>query len=112
MPRLVCETEAKRTLGDEFDADVVDMESYWIASVASEKNIPFLSVRTISDTVRDSLPPFDQIIDSDGKWRWQRAISYLPSHPKQLATLFVLYRNTRRARANLTCFIDQLMERL
>lgn len=100
--------EAKRKLVKAFGADVADMESYWIAKIASERQIPFLAVRAISDTAEDSLLPFDQILTSDGKWRWQKAALYFISHPPHLIRLFGLYRKARQARKSLTIFVDCL----
>lgn len=104
--------EAKSALGKAFQADVVDMESYWIGKIASARKVPFLSVRAISDRLPDSLPPFDRFIDANYKWRWQRAATHFLSHPHHLAKLFTLYRNARRARKNLTAFVEYLMAKL
>jgi len=102
VPLPVSSPEAKRDLGKSCRVQVVDMESYWIARIASAKRVPFMAVRTISDTVRDSLPPFDQILDSNGTWHWNRAVHYFVVHPQHLVKLFALYRNAQQARRSLT----------
>ena len=101
--------EMKRKIGRAYQADIVDMESYWIARIASERRVPFITVRAITDTVRDTLPPFDRFWASEAPGRWLKATLYFISSPKQLIKLFTLYRNARRARKNLTAFIDRIL---
>lgn len=112
VPQPVSSPEAKRDLGRACRAEGVDMESYWIARVASAKRVPFMAVRTISDTVRDSLPPFDQILDSDGTWHWNRAVHYFVFHPQHLVKLLALYRNARQARRSLTIVAGRLAAKI
>ena len=107
----VSEPKAKLALGEASHAKVVDMESYWIARLASAKNIPFLSIRAVSDTVDDRLPPFDRLLNS-GSWQWGRATLYFLTHPQQLTNLFHLYRNARQARRSLTAFMDSFIVKL
>lgn len=107
----VSEPEVKKALGKALSAKAVDMESYWIARVALAKNVPFLAVRAVSDTVEDSHLPFDQFWDS-GTWRWQRVVLYFLARPQQLTKLLCLHRNARRARGSLTAFMDCFMAKL
>lgn len=111
MTELVSRPEMKQALGRAFPADIVDMESYWIARIASERQIPFIAVRAVSDTGQDSLPPFDQIL-MNGKWRRGKAALHFISHPRHLIKLFALYRNARQARRNLTTVVGQLVSKI
>ncbi len=106
VPKAVSTPKAKHTLGEAFSAQAVDMESYWIARIASARQIPFLAVRAISDAVEDALPPLGQFIEPDGSLRWQKAAPYFIVRPQQLVRLLRLYRNARRARKSLTAFVD------
>lgn len=109
VAEAICTAEAKRTLGKAFCADIVDMESYWIARIAASRRIPFIAVRSISDILQDSLPPFDQMLTSNGKWQWKKMVPYFLFHPQHLTELFTLYWNTRQARKSLTTFVDCLL---
>ena len=109
MTRLVSMPKAKQTLGRAFRADIVDMESYWIGRIASDRQIPFIAVRAVSDTMRDSLPPFDLILNANGKWQRRKATLYFISHPQQLIKMIALYQNTWQARRSLTTFVGNLM---
>jgi adenosylhomocysteine nucleosidase len=109
VPQLVGSPEKKGELGRAFQAHIVDMESYWIARIASGRQIPFVVVRAISDTARETLPPFDEILALDGGWQWRKAVSYLFGRPQHLAALLRLSRNARAARRNLTAFAESLV---
>lgn len=102
----VSNPEVKEKLGKALRAHIVDMESYWIARIAAERKIPFTAIRAVSDTRHDSLPAFDQMLTTDGKLLWGKAMLYFISHPAAPAKFFNLYRNARRARQSLTAFID------
>jgi adenosylhomocysteine nucleosidase len=112
VPQLASGPEERRELGGAFHADIVDMESYWIAQIASEKQIPFVAVRTISDTWQDHLPPFDQMMTAEGRLRWKEIFSYFLRHPQHLAILYNLSQNARRARGNLTIFCASFVAQL
>lgn len=103
-------TDEKLALNKAYGAEIVDMESYWIARIASERNIPFLSIRAISDCARDSLPPFDRFLGPE-KIYLKKAIFYFLTHPLDLVRLFPLYRKTRQAEKNLTFFMHCLITR-
>jgi adenosylhomocysteine nucleosidase len=111
MEGPVSEPKVKKALGKALSAKGVDMESYWIARIASAENVPFLAVLAVSDAVGDGLPPFDRFWDS-GTWRWERAVLYFLTRPQQLIKLFRLYRNARRARKSLTAFMDCFIAKL
>jgi adenosylhomocysteine nucleosidase len=104
--------EARQALARASGADIVDMEGYWIARIASERQVPFLAVRAVSDTVRDRLVPLEDMLGSDGRPCRGKAIRYLVSHPDQLMILAGLYRSSRKARTSLTNFLVRLMERM
>ncbi|MBI4304223.1 MAG: hypothetical protein HY665_07820 [Chloroflexi bacterium] len=105
----VSSPEAKQALGQTFAADIVDMESYWLARIAADRGIPFLAIRAISDEVSASLAPFDRIMTPDGKWRWQKAVPYYISHPTGVGKLLHLSRDAGRARKSLTEAVSILL---
>jgi adenosylhomocysteine nucleosidase len=91
---------------------IIDMESYWIARIASDRQIPFIAIRVISDTIRDSVQPFDQILAVDGKLLWKKAVLCFLLHPHYLMNVYSLFRNTRPAKRNLAAFISHLVTRI
>jgi adenosylhomocysteine nucleosidase len=109
VPQVVCSPKEKEELARAVPAHLVDMESYWIARIAAEQRVPFLSLRAISDTHLDLLPPFDRFLAADGRWRWREAASFFVRHPQHLALLVDLARNTRQARTTLTAALGCLV---
>ena len=92
-----------------YKRQVVDMESYWIAEIASEAQIPFVIIRSVSDTIHEKLLPFDQLMNKDGKVLWSEAASYFIRRPHHLAVVGRLYRNMRLAQRNLVAAMDALI---
>ena len=107
----VCQPAAKLEMGKAYSAQMVDMESYWIAKIAAASNIPFLSISVVSDTVHDKLPDFDRFLDSDNLHIGKALVHFL-THPLQLKYLFHFYRNSRRARKSLSSYMDTLIPAL
>jgi len=99
-------------LSETFHAHIIDMESYWIARIASAQQIPFIAIRSISDTIQHSVQPFDRILASDGSLLWKKAVLTFLSHPQYLMNVFALYRNSRLAKRNLAAFIGYMVVRI
>jgi adenosylhomocysteine nucleosidase len=85
--------------------------SYWIAKIAATQQIPFIAIRSISDNAQSSVQPFDQILASDGRLLWKKAVLCFLSHPQYLTNVFTLFRNTRPAKRNLAAVVGQLVAR-
>jgi adenosylhomocysteine nucleosidase len=110
--QLDSSTQKMQELSETFHADIIDMESYWIARIASARQIPFIAIRSISDTIQHSVQPFDRILASDGKLLWKKAARYFLLHPQYLMNVFTLFRNTRPAKRNLAAFISNLVTKI
>ena len=109
VPLLDADPEKMSALRDSFHADIVDMASYWIARIASARQIPFVAIRSHSDTIQRSIQPFDRILASDGTMLWKKAIVSYLLHPQYMMNTFVLFRNTRLAKRNLTAVVCNLV---
>jgi nucleoside phosphorylase len=92
----------KYNLRESTSADIVDMESYWLACIARDHGIPLVVGRAISDTEKDIFP----ILPS---YKWYKAVTYLFRHPVQGWRFF---RGMSRARASLTVFAAHMVESL
>jgi len=110
--QLDANPQKMQELSENFHANIIDMESYWIARIASARQIPFIAIRSISDTIQHSVQPFDRILASDGKLLWKKAVLIFLSHPQYLMNVFTLYRNTRSAKRNLADFIGYMVVRI
>jgi len=109
---LASGTQKTQALGIGLRADIVDMESYWIARIASARGVPFIAIRSISDTTRQGVQPFDRVLTADGRLLWKRAAVSFLLHPWYLINVFTLFRSARRAERNLTAFISGLAARI
>ena len=110
--QLNSSTQKMQGLNETFHADIVDMESYWIARIASARQIPFIAIRSISDNMQSSVQPFDQILAPDGELLWKKAVFCFLRHPRYLLNVFTLYRNTRPAKRNLAVFVGHLVTKI
>jgi adenosylhomocysteine nucleosidase len=110
--REVCATpHAKLKLGEEYEASITDMESYWIGRAAWENEVPFLAVRSVFDTVRDDVS-FLEHISREGQIKVKQAIGYSIGHPWQLIRLASYAGKAVKARNNLTDFLTKLIKKL
>jgi adenosylhomocysteine nucleosidase len=110
--QLDSSTQKMHGLSETFHAHIIDMESYWIARIASAQQIPFIAIRSISDNMQSSVQPFDQILASDGELLWKKAVLCFLLHPWYLLNVFTLYRNTWPAKRSLAAFIGDLVTRI
>jgi adenosylhomocysteine nucleosidase len=108
---LDCDLQEQQELAETFNADVIEMESYWVARIASARGIPFIAIRSISDRGND-VQPFDQILSSDGELLWKEAVVCFTIHPHYLLKVFNLYMQVRVAHRNLTACVLQLVTRI
>lgn len=92
----------KRLAWRDTGALAVDLESAIVASVAAAAGIPFLVLRTIADPASRTLPPAALIpLAADGTPALGRVVAAVLRRPGQIAQLFALARETRRALAAL-----------
>jgi adenosylhomocysteine nucleosidase len=101
-PDIIATPAAKQDMGRQTGAVAVDIESYWIARAISDRGLPFLALRAISDTQEESLLPFHGILDEEGNPRARRLAAHLIRKPGSLVALARLARNASRARRALT----------
>jgi hypothetical protein len=107
--RIVSEASAKAALSN--FADFVDMEGYHILQIASGTRIPAISLRAISDTVRQDVPPdLDQIVDREGHVQTIPLLRLVVKHPGRIASLLSFGARSRDAAVTLADFLDRFLE--
>ncbi len=76
----------------------VDMESHIAARVAAQHGLPFIAIRTISDTAQETLPPAALVgMNPDGSMALGKVLASLARHPAQLPTLIRTGRSAEAA---------------
>ncbi len=107
VARMITSAEEKRSLAHTFAAVAVDMESAAIARVCRERSLPFATVRAISDTAEETIPPaVTTFFDPDGRLRFARIAAELVARPRLLGTLRKLQRQTATACQSLAAFLE------
>lgn len=100
----------KKKLGIDLQADIVDMESYWIGSLARAREVPFTVVRSVTDGQDDRLPDFGRFLRDNGTVRIGGAIRYFLAHPMLWGPTLGLRKKIEAARNSLTGFLIAAMD--
>jgi len=104
---VVWRASEKKALAEASGAIGVDMESAAVARVAAVANVPFLSVRAISDKVGDDLPmDFNLWLSSSGSLR---GIIELIKRPSVLHCLYRMKCNVDEADETLRRFFNSFV---
>ena len=97
---LVTAPSAKQAIGRRYPVSIVNMEDYWVASVAQDAGVPFFSARAILDPAHQALPGYlPGMAGSRAK-----ALLSLVATPWRIPTLVGLARQVEVARRALTSF--------
>jgi adenosylhomocysteine nucleosidase len=104
VPSVAGPRGVKHWLSESFPSVAVDMESFWIGHLAQEAGVPLLVVRSVSDTLAESLPSFEGLVDDFGRASLTSLSRYLLHHPLRVAQLARLGLQARRAEQSLTAF--------
>jgi hypothetical protein len=88
------------------------MESFWIGMLAQEAGVPFLVVRSVSDTAGQSLPSFDGLVDDFGRANPASLSRYLLTNPLRVGQLAQLGLQAQRAQQNLTSFTVSFLKKM
>ncbi|MBI4002294.1 MAG: hypothetical protein HY348_10985 [Nitrospira defluvii] len=100
VPRVLCRAADKREIAERTGAIGLDMESAALGLIASERQIPFAIVRTVSDLVDEDLPlDFNLFLRPFG---WAKGVAACLAHPTSLIRLNRLRIQSRVAGAQLT----------
>lgn len=110
--RVIRKKELRTTLPKRFTPAVVDMETAAVASIAAEKEISFMALRTISDSYDDEMGfNLEEFCDKDmnlQKWRVLLTIARKPWIVPQLVRLSCNTRSAGRKLANVVASALQL----
>lgn len=110
--RAIAGEERKQALRAEFGADVVDMESAGVASIADSCGLPFFAIKAVSDEIDFPMPPLNGFVDTTGKFHAGAfAVSAL-AHPRWWRPTMALARNGRKASVELCRAVEHQIEQL
>ncbi|MCH8314272.1 MAG: hypothetical protein IID17_14955 [Nitrospinae bacterium] len=105
MDRVVNKPEDKKSLGENYGAMAIDMETSVLAQMAAVRNLPFLSIRSITDTVDQQLIDVSPFMAKDGQISIRKAGWYVLTHPGTIGTFMSLNGIAHKATKNITEFL-------
>jgi adenosylhomocysteine nucleosidase len=108
-PTLAADPEQKRRLGRQHDAVAVDMETACVARWCAEHDVPFASVRVVSDDVHTALSPRLVALLGGGRVSPGRVFANIVRRPRLVGELWRLARQTRLASARLAVALRELL---
>ena len=100
VDELVTTPQAKEAIRRSYEVGVVDMEDYWVASVARDAGVPFLAARVVLDRAEEALPSYlPELAGSRA-----RAIALTAMKPWRIPLLVGLARRLPEAQVTLARF--------
>ena len=109
---VVATAAAKAALRQASGALAVDMESWGVARVAAERNLPFAVLRAVADPAERALPPAAaEGLDAEGRVRLGAVLLSLAKDPTQLPGLIRVGLDTKAALKGLAPAVAALRYR-
>jgi len=109
VDEVVCRAEEKRRLARTLGAEeiaCVDMESWAIARVCSEREIPFMIARSVTDLFAEDLPvDFNRCRRPDGRTSTWKVLFLALGRPSSLKSLWELRRRSILCSEKLAAFV-------
>lgn len=90
----------------------IDMEAFRMAKRFSEKKIPFIVSKAVSDEWCFAFRDFESLFDDEQKTNLAKLFIYCFRYPKEILNLINLTINIRKALENNIRFLGNLLERL
>ncbi len=110
--RIITSSSEKKSLCQQFGADIVDMESYAFVDSCQKFNIRPMVLRAISDSAdQDLAPRWSNVIRADGTISIFHLLQFLIYHPLQITKLIQLHRQSQIAGENLANSLYELIDK-
>ncbi|HWE04513.1 MAG TPA: hypothetical protein VG326_19060 [Tepidisphaeraceae bacterium] len=110
-PTVIATPAQKRALFEQTGALAVDMESAIARAAATEMNVPFVSIRAISDAADESLnPAILKMVDAFGKPRPMSLALTLLRRPTLIPGLIRLGKSSNFAARNLATAVYAIVQ--
>lgn len=113
LDRILRTAEEKAELRARTSADVVDMETYAVASFCAERSIPFVGLRVVSDEAGEELPPeILAVVGPTGGFRLGAAMGAFWRRPGSIKDLLRLREQANEAARRLGRAVAEVVGRL
>jgi hypothetical protein len=114
--KFYCSKRVAITAAEKFElwqttrADVVEMESSVIRTIAREFKIPSATIRVISDTAHDDLPlDFNALMTGDDRINYGKVLLSILKSPHRIPGLIEFQKQTVEASRRLGSVLSELM---
>ncbi len=111
VDQVVATPPEKKALREKYSAVAVDMETFALAEETQARNLPFASVRAITDTADQELIDCSHLVADDGDVSKLKAGWHILTHPGDLKGMIDLGQHAKLATARLTEFISQWIQK-
>ena len=109
--KIVATVDEKEELSQK--GSIVEMETTHILAVATQKQVPCVAVRAISDAADEDLPvDFARILDSHGHLKMSGLLKEVGLSPYRIPLLLQFGRQSRAAGKSLADFLDRYIFRV
>jgi len=105
VDRIISSPHEKADIGVTCSSLALDMESVWIAKIATEKKIPWLVAKAILDPVEMEVPDLSDCVNSTGDADPIGALQHLVKKPKDIKGMTQMRTNAMQARETITDFL-------
>lgn len=108
--RVAATASEKRELRKSTGADVVEMESQFIATVCQQTKIPCTTVRVILDEAHEDLPlDFNQFLTDDQKMSYTKLVRALWKNPGKIGELMEFQKQCRDTARSLATVLAKII---
>ncbi len=109
LERLMEKKAVRPFLPSDAAFPVCEMETFPLAVLARQRQLPFLAVRSITDRADEEIPPeLLQVTDRSGRYQLMRAAGLLLRKPRLIPTAVKLAMRSGKASKNLWHAFDAL----
>lgn len=112
VDEVVSKPVDKLSLGHMFSVMAVDMETYALAVAAKDLDIPFLSVRSVTDTADQELMDCSHLVEEDGEVSKLKAGWHVITNPGDMKSMIELGLHAKKATESLTVFVSEYLKNL
>ena len=109
VDQVVATPPEKKALREKYSAVAVDMETFALAEETQARNLPFASVRAITDTADQELIDCSHLVEADGEVSKLKAGWHVLTHPGDLKGMIDLGKHAKTATASLTEFLGRTL---
>lgn len=110
VDEMIAQSRVKMLLGENSSALAVDMETAFVGQIASNASIPFVSVRTISDDVKDDiLVDYKRFVDEGGNVKIRSALLQALNIVPHALYLRRMHKKAKIAAGTLAVFLPHFI---